>query len=262
MSDTFRLILLALILPIASYGAQVIEVASDGKSLTISQSQDALAFLPNDYLCVLHEKEEVACGLVKESLENKAILSLDFSKEPISQGDKVVYAGNRYPASLVPPATGETSFSISAKRKVYPFDLSVGMLVGAHYFIPTAHFQGMISPKVSLGILPTLYRRPLSSPTLDAIGGFFTFNYYFNRYFRGPWLTAAAGFYAFSANGTRRTTSGAALLQLGYRFGLFAGLNCGLALGGQYLNRPRTAGETFNFSEFQAIASADLGWNF
>lgn len=261
VSFVSKLFLYIALFPMAAFAAEILELEADGKGGKISQSADSRAFVKEDYLCVTHGQVEVACGLVTEAEDDEATIRFDFVKEPLEKGDKVVYAGGRYPASTSPPVM-EASMSPYRRKKVFPFDITAGVIGGLNYVMPMAHFQGMISTRMSLGLMPVFFRRPFSSPTLSSIGGFFTVNYYTSGYFRGFWLGTGAGFYSFTASNGRPVTSGAALATAGYRFALFRNLNVGLAVGGQYINRPRTGADTFDFSEVQGVGTIDVGWKF
>lgn len=246
-------------------GAEVLSVGEGGKTLAISQSKDTGGFKVRDYLCVVDDGEEIACGVVIRALPKGAILRVDFVKGSISRGDRVQFAGGRYPASVGYSPNASLEVPATRKRK-YPFDLTAGVLGGANYILPALNFQGLVTPKTALGLLPVYFRQSASDTDLFAYGGFFTWNYYTNGYFRGFWFSAGAGLYSFNATPaggvTERTVVPAALISIGYRFGLGRGVNVGLALAAQYLKRPSLSSLDFNFSEYQGVGIVDFGFNF
>lgn len=265
MFGRLHITLVCLLLSAASTAAEVLSVGDGGKTLAISQSKDTGGFKVRDYLCVVDDDEEIACGVVIRALPKGAILRVDYVKGSISRGDRVQFAGGRYPAAVA--YSPNSSLEVPAqRRRKYPFDISGGVLGGANYLIPMVHFQGMVTHKTALGVQPVYFRQTVSSTDLFAYGAFFTWNYYTSGYFRGFWFSGGAGLYSFNATPTdlptERTVVPAVLTSIGYRFGLGRGVNIGIALAAQYLKRPRLESLDFNFSEYQGIGTIDLGFNF
>lgn len=256
-----RLLFIALLVVANARAAEVLDVGADGKTAAITQSRDTASFRMGEYLCVIDDEIDIACGPVIKVLAKGAIIRFDFVREAVSSGDKVVFGAPRVIASKE-DAEAAQSEVLFRRRRIFAFDLSAGALVGASYLFPFFHFQGMVTPRISVGIQPLFMSSNATTPSLGAYGGFLTVNYYTSRYYRGFWFSAGVGGYFFSSpTSTRRAGVGAAIAHVGYRVSLYRGLNVGLAVGGQYMERPRTT-PTLGFAETQVTGMLDIGFAF
>ncbi len=243
----------------------MLEVGANPRQVAISQSADTRSFVPRDYLCVWHRDEEIACGVVIEVLPKGAVLRLDYAKERIRQGDRVYFAGSRYPAfaSRAEEAVIEEEAVSRPWKRKYPFDLSVGYLVTQPFTFPQLHFQGMVATHWAVGIAGQSIAQNNAFLSAKGYGALLTVNYYGSRYYRGFWLQTSAGllFLKNFANTGSTTTAPFALGTLGVRFGLWRGINIGLGVGGQYLPNPNSS-LTFSARPFQFLGTGDIGFNF
>lgn len=248
--------------------ADVLKVMTDPTEIEVTQSRDTHTFLPKDYLCVWRGDEEIACGIVKEILPKSAVIKLDFQKRNVKSGDKVYFAGNRYPAVAARSDNSIIEMDTSGKyrRRKYPFELSVGYIGSTNYQFPFAHFQGMVATSWAVGLQSQLATKRIAAGQLKVTSGILTVNYYGSSYFRGLWLQAGAGMGYLQIDKTAGgNESGTALVgvgTLGGRFGLFGGVNLGVGVGAQYLSQPSTLSVTLDFPTWQAVGTIDIGINF
>jgi len=242
-------------------------VGKDPSHVAVTQSQDTRTFLPRDYLCVWRGDEEIACGIVLRVLPRGVLVKLDFQKARVGRGDRVHFAGGRYPAvaSRADEAVIEDTRKTRPRRK-YPFDLSLGGVGSLGYQLPFGHFQGMVATGWALGMQGQLLSRPIGNDRLKVFSGLLTLNYYGSTYYRGLWVQGGVGVAYFkgelASGSTQTATTLVGLATLGARFGLVGSLNIGLAGGAQYLAKPKGFNLAFEFPDWQPVAVVDIGWNF
>jgi hypothetical protein len=189
------------------------------------------------------------------------IIRLDFVNGSISTGDKVQFAGGRYPATI----NYERSVlrtPMNRRKFVYPFDFSGGAIGSQAYVLPTFLFQGMVTPRIAIGVEGIYTRQQGTTSSLRALGALLTVNYYSWRYFRGFWFRGGSGLLftnADSGTNSENATSLMGIATVGFKFGLGWGINIGLSVGGMYIQRPSTTSITLDFNEFQGVGTATLG---
>jgi len=145
------------------------------------------------------------------------------------------------------------------------WQLSGGISAGFTFFYPMIHFQRALGSYVSLGLMPIYFKAAGSTTSVGAFGGYLTFNYYGNEYFRGFWTQLGVGAYKFSASNStleERSTSIAAFGTIGWRGYWDLGLNVGVGAGLQYVQDPKFTVTTVNAVNFQPVLVLDVGVNF
>ncbi len=145
------------------------------------------------------------------------------------------------------------------------WQLSGGISAGFTFFYPMVHLQKTIGSYVSLGLMPIYFKASGSTTSVGAFGGYLTFNYYGNEYFRGFWTQVGIGAYKFSASNStleEKATSIAVFSTVGWRGYWDLGLNVGVGAGLQYVQDPKFTVTTVNAVNFQPVIVLDVGVNF
>jgi len=259
----FLVLFLTLILPKILTAAEVLRVASDARTVAISHDITR-KWQVNDRVCVLQNEQELDCGIVVKSKDNFSIVKLKIGSSQIARGDRVVSDTRvQKPAALIHPETLQTS---NLGDNNSPFHLlSVGGSLGPGFLYPSLHFQRLVEPEISVGIMPSYLNIKSSNKTLSSISVLLTGNYYPKEFFKELFIQLALGL-AFMSTSTgtveQQQASFQSLLTAGYRVSTKFGIVLGFAAGIQYLQDPKFSGLNLNGVGLKPVIVLDAGVHF
>jgi hypothetical protein len=255
------LIVVSLILSVACFGAEVLQVGSTQRVIAISH-ETFRKWTIGDNVCVIQVAKEVACGVVIRVSTKGAVLKLDNRNTDIVRGDMV---------RLVPPTTRKpaavllNSVEKDDNARAYGFNVSAGISAGLNFFFPLIQLQRSIGPYFAIGLMPTYFKAAGADSSVSAFGGLLTANYYNHEYFRGLWAQLGGGILSLTVDNqgvTQKASTPIFLSTVGWRGYWDLGLNVGIAAGLQYIQNPNFASVEIHSFGVQPLVLLDIGFNF
>ena len=256
-----------LLASIPAFGAEVLKVSDSARVISITH-EERRQWAVRDYVCVVQEDREVACGTVAKTGPRGAVVRLENPSPQIAVGDRVKFA----PPGRKPAMVLLDSIAPDENTKIQRNSLTAGLGAGKSFFYPLLHYQRLLGDSVSVGLLP-LYmgsKTDLTGAAAAAFGGYVTLNYYGSDFFRGVWGQVGFGAIHVTAQtgdslvGFQRQsgTSMGFLTTFGYRGYWDLGMNIGAAMGGQFLSDPKINLMEISAIGFQPLLMLDVGINF
>lgn len=237
-------------------------------------------------VCVYQARRVVECGEVVKLTKFGAIVRLDAPNSFIARGDMIrSERAARVDRMAAAEESGESGEERRERRKpaaqllesqtqvegmqTPTFNLSAGISAGFTYFFPMIHFQAMVTPYVSLGLMPLYTKTSAENSSVSVIGGHVTLSYYGAEYFRGFWGQLAGGVYHVSSSaltiaGTvdEQANCPAIIATVGWRGYWDLGMNVGVSGGIQYLVDPSFEATEIRAANIQPIFQLDVGLSF
>ena len=274
-----RLVLLAILFTVPTIGAEVYQVGTSGTMISITH-EVGKKWKENDGVCVIQGWREIVCGVVIKVTDKLAIVKLKNQNNEISRGDKVRFEPTAAvntravaPVAAATPAQPDRKPAAKLLQSVTKDDvlkqetycLSGGFSVGNGFYFPLIHFERMVAPKISVGVMPVYFNVSGEGGSLSSFGGLLTGNYYSLDSFHGLWVSAGGGVHFLSSTVgaiEQQSTSPVFIGTVGWRGSWDLGLNVGVAAGLQYLKDPGFTNMKLSGAGIQPLVLLDLGFAF
>lgn len=156
----------------------------------------------NDEVCLIREigKQEKLCGNVVSYDKVETVLRFEKNKVIFGEGEKIKIMFTKRTLAAAPDKRAEEiKVVIKDERRGPQMNASVGFGTGFTYLYFAANFRYLVSPKISLGMMPVYINDSGVAISVRAFGGFLTGEYYFKENFSGFNLASGLGLYAISA---------------------------------------------------------------
>jgi hypothetical protein len=259
--------LLVLLPAVAAVGSEVVDVRAD-KTMVISQRSTGSWNL-DDYVCVFHERDEVACGPVTEVTVDTATVKLKLQKAAIVPGDLVELSAEAVARGTISEeqamATQPLPQNVTLVHN-YVHNFSFGLEAGAGFEFPYLAYHMALDRRTCVTFKGGYWSATPAS-TVDQTGGgaMVGISYYREKCFVGFWGSLEGGAYLTKVNNGKVTNDANSLtagVLVGYEAAVSQKVTLNLIAGARYITEPDTGPVAVTLNTFVFFGGISLGANF
>lgn len=225
-----------------------------GQQIVVVSPDEITPWEKGEKLCLNRKKTLVACGILIQTSPKGAELKITRQLELIREGDIAQRMSPREIASLSSQMDAE-----APPRRTY--NTTLGLNLAFDHVVPTLHFQGFVTPRVTAGLQAGMILSNVAPDKLTSGGLLLTLNYYADSHFRGLWLQGGSGVFLHSLNG-EITHAPAVIATVGWREEWALGFNIGIGFGARYIGPPKSSTGAIAYRTINATAVVDIGFNY
>lgn len=249
-------------------------MTSKGKITTLRAKGARAAFPKGEGVCVYRNRKAAACGYVTGTTPSTVTLQLTHGKPQMTPKEKLLLNVQAKYAKGAKPTAQETSSGPSGVPPGKTINAAIGggfSGPGDYYWFPFLHGQYLVSPKITVGLMPLLFSSSSPTGNLSAFGVYLSAFYYLDKGFDGLYLAGMGGIYSMSVTLTSgekaSAMSPAFILGGGYHITLPSGLNFFATAGANLVLTTSGTGNlgspiNFGLKSFYPHIHAGLGYLF
>lgn len=214
--------------------------------------------------------QALACGTVKANGTEPEVFGVELAANKRLNRDETYFVVKESDVQRAPASAGfQEEYEVYTKEEGRRFDIGLGVIAGAHYYLPSMQLAYAFEDRWALGLTSVIAHQSDADAEASLLGFLATLDYFFDpSYYSGFFGEAGVGPYVFSAqNGTQTEGSRfsfAALLAGGYQWhpATRSGFNLKFTLGCQAIASPQLTLVQTSLSGVLPFVSVGAGFAF